>query len=140
MRQCKAEVERTVLSPEKLAQVDEYRERFLAALAADLDTPTAVALLWEVAKSNVPGQDKYDLLAEFDEVLALGLVAAANAPVVVSAAQANVPAEVQKLLDERVAAREAKDWAKADELRDAIAELGFQVKDGAAGVQELAQL
>ena len=37
--------------------------------------------------------------------------------------------KIQKLLDERKTARENKDWKKADELRDQITALGFEVKD-----------
>jgi cysteinyl-tRNA synthetase len=48
----------------------------------------------------------------------------------------SVPAEVQTLLDQRAAARQAKDFAKSDELRKAIEALGWKVKDTAKG-QEL---
>ena len=44
-----------------------------------------------------------------------------------------VPAEVQALLDQRAAARKAKDFAKSDELRKAIEALGWKVKDTAKG-------
>ena len=42
---------------------------------------------------------------------------------------AAIPAEVQSLLDQRAAARQAKNWAESDRLRDAIAALGWAVKD-----------
>ena len=51
-------------------------------------------------------------------------------------ATVTIPAEVQKLLDDRAAARKAKDFAKSDELRKAIEALGWKVKDTAKG-QEL---
>jgi cysteinyl-tRNA synthetase len=51
-------------------------------------------------------------------------------------ATVTVPAEVQALLDQRAAARKAKDFAKSDELRKAIESLGWKVKDTAKG-QEL---
>ena len=44
-----------------------------------------------------------------------------------------VPADVQALLDERAAARKAKNWAESDRLRDAIAALGWAVKDSRDG-------
>lgn len=134
LRQFQAEQERTVLSQDKLAKIDQYRERFLAALANDLDTATAVALIWEVAKSNIPGQDKYDLLLEFDEVLALDLRTAASQQAE-RPQQPEIPAEVQALLDERATARAAKDWAKSDELRERISMLGYTVTDSSAGDQ-----
>ena len=46
---------------------------------------------------------------------------------------ADVPAEIQALADERAAAREAKDWARSDELRDALAAAGWLVRDAAGG-------
>jgi cysteinyl-tRNA synthetase len=53
-------------------------------------------------------------------------------------ATVTIPAEVQTLLDQRAAARKAKDFAKSDELRKAIEALGWKVKDTAKG-QELLQ-
>jgi cysteinyl-tRNA synthetase len=51
-------------------------------------------------------------------------------------ATVTIPAEVQTLLDQRAAARKAKDFPKSDELRKAIEALGWKVKDTAKG-QEL---
>jgi cysteinyl-tRNA synthetase len=51
-------------------------------------------------------------------------------------ATVTVPAEVQALVDQRTAARQAKDFAKSDELRKAVEALGWKVKDTAKG-QEL---
>ncbi len=129
LRQCKAEVERTILGQEKLAKVDAYRKRFLEALANDLDTPTAVALIWEVVKSNIPSQDKYDLIIDFDEVLALDLQTAASQPI--QTKKAEVSPEIQALLTEREKARAAKDWARADALRAEIQKMGHVVEDQA---------
>ncbi len=47
----------------------------------------------------------------------------------------SLPDEVQALLDERAAARKAKDFAKADELRDRIAALGYQVEETRQGTR-----
>ena len=49
------------------------------------------------------------------------------------AEKATGPAEIQKLLDERAAARAAKNWAESDRLRDAIAAAGWLVKDSREG-------
>ena len=49
------------------------------------------------------------------------------------AAAAEVPAEIQALLDKRAAARKAKDWAESDRLRDEIAAAGWSVKDSRDG-------
>ena len=42
----------------------------------------------------------------------------------------DVPAEVIAIAEERLQARNNKDWAKSDELREKLATLGYQVKDG----------
>ena len=49
------------------------------------------------------------------------------------AAKAEIPAEIQAMLDERAAARAAKNWAESDRLRDAIAAAGWLVKDSKQG-------
>jgi cysteinyl-tRNA synthetase len=43
--------------------------------------------------------------------------------------------EAEKLLKERQEAREARDFARADEIRDRLAELGWEVRDGAEGAK-----
>jgi len=43
--------------------------------------------------------------------------------------------EAQAMIDERAAARAAKDWARADEIRDRLDELGFEIKDTPQGPQ-----
>lgn len=63
--------ERTVLSQEKNEKVDEFRNKFMIAVNDDLNTSKALAVLWEVLKSNIPSEDKYDLFLSFDEVLGL---------------------------------------------------------------------
>lgn len=136
--QFKNELDRTVLSDEKLQKIDAYRTRFFAALENDLDTAEAVTLLWEVSKSNIPGRDKYDLLMEFDEVLGLGLRTAEEQLKKIqeikeqsqmSEDDGRIPSEVKKLLLERKIAREAKDFLTADALRVKIAALDFEVED-----------
>lgn len=95
----------------------EPSETFNSALNNDLNTAQALAAVWE-EKNN---------LTKYDEVLGLKLNE--------QSAAVEVPAEVQTLLDERQAARDAKDFGKSDELRDKIAKLGFEVKDTSEGQQ-----
>ena len=49
------------------------------------------------------------------------------------AEKADVPAEIQSLLDQRAEARKAKNWAESDRLRDEIAAAGWIVKDSKDG-------
>lgn len=64
---------RTILSEEKNIKVDEYKAKFIEALNDDLNTSKSMAVLFEMLKSNIPSEDKYDLAISFDEVLGLGL-------------------------------------------------------------------
>jgi len=65
--------ERTVLSNEKNEKINEYRVKFNLAINDDLNTSKALAVMFEMLKSNIPSEDKYDLAIMFDEVLGLGL-------------------------------------------------------------------
>jgi cysteinyl-tRNA synthetase len=84
--------------------------------------PRAVAVLNETVSADLPDADKYALLASWDAVLGLDLERLAREGF-------EVPAEVQAMLDERDAARAAKDFAKADEIRARLAEMGWEVMD-----------
>jgi len=99
-----------------------YRQKFVDAISDDLQTPKAVAVLWEITKSNLPPDEKLRLILEIDEVLGLNLKNAQFFAV-------EIPEEIKKLAEEREAARLAKDFQKSDELRKKIAEKGFSVKD-----------
>lgn len=64
---------RTVLSEEKNEKIEEFRIKFNEAINDDLNTSKAMAVLFDMLKSNIPSEDKYDLATSFDEVLGLGL-------------------------------------------------------------------
>jgi cysteinyl-tRNA synthetase len=105
------------------------RDRFYDALAADFSTPAALAAVsdWvrtaNASDEPVGGADLRDMLS----VLALDNLLDVDAT--------EVSAEVRGLADERRRAREARDWARADELRDEIRTLGWEIRDGAAGAE-----
>jgi cysteinyl-tRNA synthetase len=103
-----------------------YRQRMLAELNDDLNTPRALALAWEVLKSPLPGCVQKATLGWLDQVLGLGLDA--WTPEVHP-----VPAPVRELVEARQRARLEKRWADADALRAAIEATGFSVCDTAAG-------
>jgi cysteinyl-tRNA synthetase len=119
--------ERSMLSEEKLAKTDELRGKFDAALANDMNTPQALAVVWEALKSNVPSEDKYDFLCDADEVLGLGL--RNDTPVVTE----TVPDQVTTLLAKRTALRANKQFAEADSVRDELLSLGYEVEDKPTG-------
>ena len=117
-----------------------FHQRFFAALEDDLKTPEAVAVMWEVTKANLPATEKLNLLLDFDQVLGLKLDQAQQvkeqikpARVLTTAQIAALPAAIQSLLDKRHQARQKKDFALADELRDQLVKRGYAVKDTAQG-------
>ncbi len=119
-------LKRTTISQEKLSEVDEYRQKFDRALADDLNMPRALAVTWEVIKSNIPSQDKYDLLLDFDEVLGLGLGDVRQKKI-------SAPQKVKDLVARRETLRKAGKFDEADELRKQIFSLGFAVEDSDSG-------
>ncbi len=138
--QLKAETGRTTLSEEKLDQLNEYRQRFVTAMENDLDTPTAVAVMWEMLKSNIPSPDKYDLLIELDELMGLGLRQADSYLAEIEAkhhAQSvrveELSAELQQVVQDRQTARANQDWAAADAARDTLLAAGYTIKDTPQG-------
>jgi cysteinyl-tRNA synthetase len=58
----KEQHERTMLSEEKLGKVDTFRQEFADAISNDLQMPKALAVMWEMLKSNIPSPDKLDIL------------------------------------------------------------------------------
>lgn len=63
--------DRTILSQEKDVKIEEFRNKFNEAINDDLNTSKALAVLFEMLKSNITSEDKYDLAISFDEVLGL---------------------------------------------------------------------
>lgn len=116
----KSQNSRTTLSEEKLTQIDEYRKRFVEVLSSDLQTAQAVAVMWEMLKSNIPSTDKLDLLYEFDQVFGLKL----NEVEV-----QNIPPEIIALAEKRQQYKKEKNFAKADEMRKEITDKGYIIED-----------
>jgi cysteinyl-tRNA synthetase len=108
-----------------------YQGRFAKALYDDLNTPEAIAVMWDVIKDEklAPGTKRATLL-DFDRVLGLGF-SSREAPAKVPVS--TVPQEVRALVTEREAARTAGDWARADALRGEIQGRGFSVEDTPRG-------
>ena len=104
-------------------------DAFTAAVNDDLNIPKAFAALFElVRETNASGTCSKAVLEVFEKMdTVLGVIFFGKA------AKAEVPAEVQALLDARAAARAAKNWAESDRLRDEIAAAGWTVKDSKDG-------
>jgi len=116
------------VSPDDL---DGLRDRFFDALARDYNTAEALAALNEwMREATDPSRDAAgdSHLREMLSVLGLeGLLAPPG----------QAPAAVRELASQREGARARRDFATSDRLREEIAELGWEVRDGAAGFELL---
>ena len=107
------------------------REEFLAALADDFNTPRALAelfqLLADARREPLPGART--VLAELLGLLGLESLAAGDDT------EAGPDDQAADLLAERERARAERDFGRADEIRDRLAELGYEVRDTAGGAR-----
>ncbi len=113
---------------------DQLKNSFKKAMDEDINTSNAITVLYDVLKADTNAATKLALIGDFDRVLSIGLIAAAE-KLADEKTTADIPAEVMALAEERQAARKAKDFAKADELRDKIAALGYAVKETRQGTE-----
>ena len=107
------------------SKVERFETRFRAAIADDLDLPSAMALIAELSRSDVPPSAKASLLRSWDRVLGLDLDRAQP--------PASLPDGASSLLESRERARAAKDFVTSDRLREELAVLGIAVTDTAGG-------
>ena len=109
-----------------------YITKFKTHLNHDLDTPAAIALLWQVTKDdNLDRETKCATIHEMDSILDIGLRAPLTDGVRTLGVIANneVPKEVKELVARREAARIARNWLQADTLREALNLKGYSVED-----------
>jgi cysteinyl-tRNA synthetase len=115
---------------------EKYQHEFQHAINDDLDTPKAIAILWELIKDEtVSPADKLATLKDMDSVLGIGLSDKPDDIVreLGIIPQEELPDEVQELVEKREAARIARNWEEADILREAINLKGYSVEDGPDG-------
>lgn len=117
----------------ELADFEKFKGSFKAALDDDINTSNAITVLYDVLKADTNNETKLALIEDFDKVLSLGLIEAAKK--LSADGEEDIPEEVKVLVEERKAARKAKDFAKADELRDKIGELGYIVEETRQGTK-----
>ena len=147
--QCKSSLERLYTAREHLdflighagegkdeivAEADRLIAEFIAVMDDDLNTADALSKLFElVTFINVNGKEQSKAALEhaakaFDEMAeVLGILYNRN--------KDEIPAEVKALVEERTAVRKEKNWARADQIRDELAAMGYEVKDTPQGPQ-----
>ncbi|MCZ6730524.1 MAG: cysteine--tRNA ligase [SAR324 cluster bacterium] len=105
----------------------------LADLCDDLNTPRALATLWTALRDErLPAGKKLALAGFAEGLLSLNLFDFSRLE-----AQEAVPDAIREIAEQRWAARQAKDYAESDRLRNLLAKEGFSVQDGKEGYQLL---
>jgi cysteinyl-tRNA synthetase len=117
------------------AAYKEYREKFEAALCSDLNTSMAITVVYDVVKADINDKTKLALLRDFDQVLSLNLTTAGAK--LLDAGQ-SVDEGLEQFINEKIAeraeAKKAKDFARADAIRDELLAKGVAIKDTREGV------
>ena len=104
---------------EKLKLIE---EGFHKAINDDLNMPLAMSFVWEAARYEKKNPEVAKLLAKFDTVLGINIE-------IKNEENKEIPEEIAKLLEQRKIARDNKNWAESDRIRDLISEKGYTVKD-----------
>ena len=144
MRNCRRDLKSAIASSKgtmseeekaKLEALKKYEDKFIECMDDDLNTAGAIGAIFELIRdinidlrgtvSKEYAEKAWEILDRLTEVL--GILRKDDTEA--------VDAELQALIDQRAAARAAKNWAVADEIRDKLAAMGITLKDTPNGVQ-----
>ena len=116
---------------------NKLKERFVGALNGDLNTSVAVTAVYDVLKAKTNDATKLAALADFDQVLSLNLLSAAEAIRKKEAEEtaASADPEIDALVAARTAAKKAKNFAEADRIRDELKAMGVEIIDTPQGTK-----
>jgi cysteinyl-tRNA synthetase len=103
-----------------------YVNRFKDHVNDDLNMPRALALAWELIKSDLPAANKKATLLQFDRILGFELADWRPENDV-------VPGEIMAFVEQREKARAEKRWGDADALREQVRQAGYEIKDTPRG-------
>ena len=120
-----------------MAAFGQLKEKFVGALNGDLNTSLAVTALYDVLKAKANDATKLYALKDFDQVLSLNLLAAAQALQKKQAEEAAASAdpEIDALVAARTEAKKAKNFGEADRIRDRLKEMGVEIIDTPQGTK-----
>ena len=116
------------LDEEDRKKLEEIEHNFHEAINDDMNMPLAMSYVWEAVRYSKKSQEVADLLLKFDTVLGLKIDKAPEQE------NLEIPQDVLDLMEQRKQARQEKNWAESDRLRDLIKEKGYEVKDTKDGM------
>lgn len=117
---------RKTISPDDPQKIQRFRQKFQDRLSDDLNTSEALAVVWQMAKSDIPDPDKLDLILDFDKVLGLRLATQTKVAI-------KIPKEIKELVEKREELRKKEKWEEADKIRQQIEKLGWKIEDASKG-------
>ena len=112
-----------ILDEDDKKQLSRIEEEFHKAINDDMNMPLAMSFVWETIRYPKKSTEIADLLLKFDTVLGLKIDES------IKRQEQEIPQDVLEMIEERKIARQNKDWAKADELREKIRSMGYEVRD-----------
>ena len=124
-------------------EIDNYLKEFEEAINDDLNVSKALSILWDVVRNENKSKSYYELILKFDSILSLDL----NIEKILEKEEENkkqeedaMTPELANLIEQRKKAREEKNWAEADRIRDELTKLGVKVidnKDGGVSIEKI---
>ena len=114
----------------KNLDLSSYKQKFDDAINDDLNIPLALSVLWEMVKNEEKAKEVYEMSLTFDKVLGLDIEKYA-----IEQTKVEIPQEVLSMAELRWEAKKNKNFAYADELRNKIGELGYDILDSKEGYQ-----
>jgi len=128
------------VTDEAIKQDDPHVQRFHAAMQDDFNTAEALAVLFELAREvnkqrdSDPGKARYAARVLRSLAGLLGLLERAPEDYMRGGVAGGLQdTEIEALIQQRTAARQNKDWAESDRIRDELKALGIILEDGAGG-------
>ena len=118
-------------TPTDAKLLEDYETKFVDAINDDLNIPLALGVLFNLLKEP-KSKDVYALALKFDKVFGLDFDKV-TAPQQ-EEQKIDAPQEVLDLIEQRKAAKKDKNFALADEIRNKISDLGYEIKDTREGV------
>lgn len=112
---------------------DKFTTKFIAAMDNDLNTALAITTIYDILKENTNASTKIALLKSFDSVLSLNLFVQEEWIQKEKKDIALTEREILTKIEERARAKKEKDFAKADAIRDALAQEGIVLIDTPSG-------
>lgn len=112
------------------AKFDEYKAKFTDAITNDLNTSMAITVLYDMLKADMSDATKRKLVESYDKVLSLDLLSEEEQ----TSVDNELEAYINEKIEERKQAKKAKDFAKADAIRDELLGKGIELKDTREGV------